>query len=378
VTVHDVLSQAVASKALAEIRGANSSWSHVFTPNVVIQGTQGWPQPDFIFKDVTTSVTLAGEFKPPAQTKREYLTGLGQAIAYTKDFNYAALVVPDSADSYPIGNHIHDVLNQPIYASVPLTLLTYDPSTLSQSNPNYVMARALTIRTDAVPTPAKLAGSFYAKWRDASPDELGFYLNFLYQESLLGGAGTVRDRAFARMWVLMTTGGVKNWSGQPRSVTNTPQGETAWGKNFRNFTAHLGWTMTEGFLTEEGLQALHIRHVYGADSQVFADLLARTLLLDGKHLMLINEIQQFQEAGPIASVEATYLADLELYLENKGLLQRNVGRHNAAVQGVARGFLKSEKTIWRNLQLISPRGARAFYPGIGYRFNWERITGLLI
>jgi hypothetical protein len=60
---------------------------------------------------------------------------------------------------------------------------------------------------------------------------------------------------------------------------------------------------------------------------MFMNAIARALLLDGKHLILMNAINDYQdmylsEHGPWAD-EAQWLMGVEDYLEDKGLLKRN-------------------------------------------------------
>jgi hypothetical protein len=143
---------------------------------------------------------------------------------------------------------------------------------------------------------------------------------------------------------------------------------------------HIGWAAADGKLTEEGLVALRIVHQYGSDSRIFLDELAKTLLLVGKHLVLINAINEFQDVQGAFAGEQQWLDAIEGHLEDEGLLKRNPGRHAAAIRHSARGFLKAEKTIWRNLDLIVPRGktgGRVYHPGRGFIFDWSRITSLL-
>ena len=132
---HDVLAFAVAAEAVRRIRTADTQWAHLFSPEVYPTSSRNWPMPDFVIVDDRNNTTIAAEFKPPNQTRREYLTGLGQAIAYTKDFTYSLLVVPEvSDDDYAIATHISDVLTQEVAHTVPVGILQYDPRRISPSN----------------------------------------------------------------------------------------------------------------------------------------------------------------------------------------------------------------------------------------------------
>ena len=374
---HDVLAFALASEAVRRIRQKDADWAPVLSQNVYPTSSRSWPVPDFVIVDQDQNLTAAAEFKPPRQTKREYLTGLGQALSYTKDFHYALLIVPDvSDDGYNIAEHIRQVLDQDVTDPLPVALLRYDSRTISPISASFDVLRRLDHRAVGPRNRPAVESSFWAKWRDASPNELGKFLEFLYEEGRQPAVtGTVRDRAFNRLWVEMVAGNTVHWSNRARRVN--PAYRVAWGKNYRNFITHLGWVTGDGSLTDAGLTALRIVHRYDSASRLFLDHIARATLMDGKHLVLINAINRFQDSVGMFDDEQRWLNSLEQHLEDEGLLDRNPGRHAAAVRGVARGFLKAEKTLWRNLELIIPRQARVYHPGRGFIFNWARITSIL-
>ena len=190
----------------------------------------------------------------------------------------------------------------------------------------------------------------------------------------------VRDRAFDKLWDSIQGAGVPNWSGVRRRYADTEKNKRGIAKNYRNFTFHIGWTEADGALTRAGLEAMHVGTLYGATSRPFIDEIARALLLAGKHLVLLNEITIYQDRlRPVSDVEA-WLDGLEAYLDQRGLLKRNVERGLAATRGEERGFLKAEKQLWRELGLTVPYGPAkklSFHPGRGMIFDWARITSLV-
>jgi hypothetical protein len=376
---HDVLAYAVAQEAVRRLRGGAEPWSALFSSNAYITASRVWPVPDFVLVDSASSLTIAAEFKPPLQTKREYLTGLGQAISYSKDFNYSLLVLPSIAgDGYLIANHVVDVLRQSSLSDVPVGILSYDPASFSPGSPSFTEAHFFAHRSTAPASPAHLDQSFYAKWREMCPQEILFYLSFCYDEMRHPSScsSTIRDRAFEKLWEEIQAGRVNHWAGGTRHYSASTK--TAVNKNYRNFLYHIGWIDADGSLTKEGLDSLHIGTLYGPSSRPFLDNVAISAMTAGKHLILFNAITEFQNAltGSFP-IEGDWLMQLELFLEQKGLLKRNPARGAAAVQGSARQFLKAEKQFWKNLGLIVPRGTRVFHPGRGFIFNWSRITDLL-
>lgn len=387
-TTHDLLAYSLATEAVSRIRRAEPPWPVLFSPSVHVTSSRAWPMPDFVVTDPTKGISGAAEFKPPDQTKREYLTGLGQACAYSKNFNYAFLIVPDIADDgYRIADHICGVMEQSEFANLPISLWSYDPSVVSPTVGTFTLRRFPAVRTGLPSAPAHLENSFYAKWREASPEELLTYLGHIFDEIRRPSAltGTIRDRAFERVWNDMQAGLLHHWGGEIRNAANTNTNKEAWRKNYRNFLSHIGWLEGSGVLTEAGFQGLRIGTKYDPFSVPFLDYLAKALLLDGKHLVLLRAINDFQESysrkhGDFDADERPWLDHLETHLEDIGLLKRNPGRAGAAVAGSPRGFFKAEKQIWKNLQLIVPYGPAAklvYHPRKGLRINWGRITDLI-
>jgi hypothetical protein len=376
---HDVLAFAVGTEAVRRVRAGLGPWNAIFSADSYITASRSWPMPDFVLVDSDKRITVAGEFKPPKQSKREYLTGLGQAVAYARDFDYGLLILPTIADDgYPIAAHVKSVLTQTPFATAPIGVLSYDPATLSPASPSFTELHFFTARVGSPASPAALDQSFYAKWREMSPEEAFFYLSFSYDEMRKPASSTasIRDLAFNRLWSKIQSGKVHHWAGGIRHYQNNTKMKTAVLKNYRNFLFHLGWTESNGSLTREGLKALHVGTIYGAGSRPFLDALATAALVEGKHLILFNAISEFQDTSTQAD-EQVWLQELESFLEDKGLLKRNPARAAAAVSGSARQFLKAEKQFWRKLELIIPRGARVFHPGRGFIFNWARVTSLL-
>ncbi len=375
-STHDVLAYAVATEAVRRLRIGAPPWSSIFSPSSYVTASRAWPVPDFVLLDDTNGLSVGAEFKPPLQTKREYLTGLGQALAYSRDFHYALLVLPTVADDgYPIADHVVSILTQPIMSGVPVGVLSYDPAKFSPSAPGFHEAHFFTVRTSVPIKLAQLDQSFYAKWREMSPQEAYLLLAHSYDEMRFPSLGTdtIRDRAFRRLWNDIQAGNVRHWGGGIRNYS--PSLRTGVSKNYRNFLFHLGWTESDGALTKAGLEALHVGTLYGYPSRPFSDAIAKAALMSGKHLILFNAIAEYQDGLSMPfPIESVWLDQLETFLENKGLLKRNPARAGILA---ARGFLKAEKQFWKSLELIVPHGARVFHPGRGFIFNWSRITELV-
>lgn len=378
---HDVLAYSAATEAVARLRAGQPPWNSLFSSSAYITASRTWPVPDFVLVDSGNNLTIAAEFKPPQQTKREYLTGLGQAISYSRDFHYSLLILPEiSDDGYAIANHVVGVLQQNALRDIPVGILSYDPAFFSPHSPSFTEAHFFNARTSTPTALAALDKSFYAKWREMSPEEALRLLSYCYDEMRSPSATTtsIRDRAFNRLWKDIQAGTLHHWAGSIRHYADTHKMMTAVSKNYRNFLFHIGWTESDGGLTKEGLEALHVGTLYGHASRPFLDVIAMAALIGGKHLILFNAISEYQDSlGSSFPNESGWLQGLESFLETKGLLKRNPARGAAAIQLSERQFLKAEKQFWKNLELIVPRGNRVFHPNRGLIFNWSRITDLI-
>ncbi|MBK5484673.1 hypothetical protein JFV29_22780 [Peribacillus sp. TH16] len=66
-----------------------------------------WPLADASLYDDNKKLSIGLEFKPPLESKRGCLTGLGQVIAYLNIFSSAILVLPEFIeDGFPIADYI--------------------------------------------------------------------------------------------------------------------------------------------------------------------------------------------------------------------------------------------------------------------------------
>ena len=85
---HDLMAHQASAALLGDLRAGKADWSHqrLSKKTTLWQGVTDWPRPDIAFEDRTTRASLAIEFKPPNQAKREYVTGLGQALTYLTEF----------------------------------------------------------------------------------------------------------------------------------------------------------------------------------------------------------------------------------------------------------------------------------------------------
>ena len=78
-----------------------------------------FPSPDAAFYDDVKKILVSFEFKPPTETKRGILTGLGQSIAYLNNCNLSYLVIPQKLEDFDIGNYMTDLFVNQIEDNLP-------------------------------------------------------------------------------------------------------------------------------------------------------------------------------------------------------------------------------------------------------------------
>lgn len=74
--LHDAMANEIGGFILRKIRESDTVWKQIFTANLNRIGCWDWPRPDIVLIDNNLNATYANKFKPPFQSKREYLTGL--------------------------------------------------------------------------------------------------------------------------------------------------------------------------------------------------------------------------------------------------------------------------------------------------------------
>jgi hypothetical protein len=363
--VHNAMAQAVSVGLLKALRnGTATDWAtaRLTTKSILWQGIADWPRPDIAFEDPITKATLALEFKPPNQTKREYVTGLGQMLTYLEDFEFAGLVLPEkAADGFPIALHIAGVIDREL-SDRPLTLMSYgsDVDVLTVHRP-------LSDRPGPVfePPGKRRRGTFWAYWRDLSNYDLLEMLRIAD-----ASPGHSFEQSYATFWDrFVVKGKAKTWEGAFRKKSKTAKMEPEL-INAQYSMRHCGLINGEGDLTLEGLDLLHVGKIYGADSDAFRTELARRVLLDGNHLELILWIEeQSRQIKPSKKRQSgEFLGCIDRALEKSGVIPP---------RGVVNGkphFFRDESKLWNKLGLLRRKTAsQYFFPGEGFRFDWRAI-----
>lgn len=368
---HNLMAYEAGESLLAAVRAGNAPWAGGrLTPQANHwPGIIDWPVPDRIFED-SAGATLAVEFKPPGQSKREYVTGLGQTLTYLRTFKFAALVLPvKTTDGYLIADYLQGVLNEQYAGALPVALFSYDVA------PAQLTALvSLRDRVGAAPQlPATTRRAFWAYVRDASYFDVFDILCEMDTRNLRF------VNAYARFWNRKrVTGHALTLDGTPRVPKNhrfseQNQGDVAERTNANLLMRHTGLIDADGRVTEAGYQLLRHGKVYTPQSESFVQMFGHRLLTVGRHLDLILWVERYQRHMPAAQKQnhPDFKHGLDEGLEHDGFIR-------AAPQGQAKEtFIRDEPKYWNQLGFLEATGARYFHPGIGYVFDWRTIVSMV-
>jgi hypothetical protein len=363
-TTHDEMAFEIARIMRDNVVSGKRPWSNQYGSSIVITSSSGWPVPDFIFDDRATNITHSFEFKPPDQTRREYILGLGQALSYLNHFSYASLIVPEESQNFLISEYLEHLI---INASLKIGLISYEPDDLS----------ALKIR---VPNPRIPPGPlqrairpgkvFWAFWMDQSVHE--FYLMLKESYELRSKKENIQEEVFQKVFNMMIEGKTYNNSGRLRKLRKNIK-FSSWFLNYRLPFIHCNLWTSEGKLTLIGNRIKTIGDTYGWDSIEFRNALSRAYLEKGKHLLLMKYIWNIQIESINKRISFRRKEDFLNHLANE-LLNMGFGR---SLRGVRRNLQAMESLWGGGLRLLRKRGNSYYFPNFGFIFDWGKITSIL-
>jgi hypothetical protein len=170
----------------------------------------------------------------------------------------------------------------------------------------------------------------------------------------------------------------KNWEGTPREKTDNDTNRRSEKQNYKIPLFQLGLIeQSEGRLTVEGYKLISIGKIFGLNSSIYNDYLTKLVLIEGKHLILIQDLENFKNQASASSLanQEQFRIDFELFLENNNSIgTRKPGR---TTTGNKVSYIRDEFKLWNKLGLIKSTGMRYYVPGRGVEFNWSRITDIL-
>jgi len=360
---HDEMAFEIARTIREFVLKGYNPWKKLYAPTIVITSSSDWPEPDFVFDD-RKGITYGFEFKPPEQVRREYLLGVGQAVAYLNHFSHSTLILPKTAENFKIAEYVSDLVHK-----IPLKIgvITYNPDDFND----------LEL---LVPYPAKPVGPlerkasvgkvFWAFWMDESIHE--FYLMLKKSYELRRKRGDIKEEVFSYVFNLMKQGKTYANDGKPRRL-GAKLKFSSWFLNYRLPFLHCSLWSLDGKPTLIGTRILSVGDTYGWDSEEFRNALAKAYLTIGKHLLLMKYIWDIQTDAITKGKKHETTKEYLDFMANE-LMKRGFGR---AHRGVLRN-LKAMISLWGGgFHILKTRGKSYYFKGFGLVPDWGRITTIL-
>ena len=432
--IHHTMSYQVSNILLDKWRNKESGWDNIVSEDVRLLRTKAvFPIPDATFYDYQNERGIAIEFKPSTESKRGILTGLGQSLVYLNNYSIVYLVFPETVEGHNISEYMLETFNKlDLNKKIPLGLISYNPNDINDIK---LLAEINVEKGDISTTKESDPGTYWATFRDTYPDAIWRILDIaynmevdeedrkskvwdrFYKEYLL----PIPDEFFEKddidsdLWIESIKTykwnkdekqfiGKKDLKEAKEAIESGekditlvlseikekfmhPSGQDNKSdqlkKNNFNFINHLGLLDDQANLTTIGLDLHRIGKLYGSTSSMFIDYLAKIVLIEGKHLDLILEVDEIIKSN-IRSKSNKNEAIENLYeiMDAQGKIKKNPNRKQNETDEekptTKRKFLDSEQQLWGKLGILEKEGISYFIEGKGYNFNWSRITSLLM
>ena len=360
---HDEMAFEIARTIRELVLKGVDPWRTLYRPTVVITSSSEWPEPDFVFDD-RRGMTYSFEFKPPEQVRREYLLGLGQAVAYLTHFSHSTLILPQTAENFNIAEYISSIVR-----SLPLKIavIAYEPTDVRQLK---VLVPYPSQPAGPLEKKAAVGKVFWAFWMDESIHE--FYLMLKRSYELRNQPDDIKEKVFKDVFMLMQQGKTYANDGTPRRLGRRLK-FSSWFLNYRLPFLHCGLWSLDGKPTIIGTRILSIGDTYGWDSEEFRNALAKAYLINGRHLLLLK-----------------YIWDIQINMLNSDKKHQTQNEYLSKVADelMKRGFGRAHRGVRRNLQamislwgggfkILKTRKHSYYFKGFGLVPDWGKITTIL-
>lgn len=373
-----------------------------------------FPAPDATFIDPKNELTITMEFKPPTVSKREILTGLGQVLSYLDFSSISYLAIPEIIEGFDMKNYMCNFFeDRKINLNFPIGLVVYknsDPSDLE-----------IVKEVDDTIIPKKIlkeinTGSYWATYKDSNPHTAWLLLDIAYNlepsvdrkdkiwEEFFDNYYCPKDKRYNAEECLSNIihwndGYNKGFSERFKPIKNEysdgsltlieltqkiddiigkeKKGDSlykSYSKNRMPFLSHLGLWDEQYYLTDLGYELHKIGKIHGPNSNVFKDRLAKLILIEGKHLDLILDIENSTRNINFKSIGEAKKAVSD-QLEEKRLIKRNPKR--SPDPSKAKDDFESEFQLWNKLGFVLKEGKSFYIKNKGFNFNWSEITRIL-
>jgi hypothetical protein len=107
---HHIFAKVATDEILIKFKKAEWKCANGYGQDFYRVGTSvDFPSPDAAFYDPKNKIIVSFEFKPPTETKRGILTGVGQSIAYLQDSDISYLIAPRMLENYHLVQYLNNL-----------------------------------------------------------------------------------------------------------------------------------------------------------------------------------------------------------------------------------------------------------------------------
>lgn len=287
---------------------------------------------------------------------------------------YDACVVCFGAADLMDAHFLIESIESDRLSSLPIGVVVYD------KNLKVICLRPFTVAINsAIKKTETEWKSYWCWWRDTSQYEVAILLRLSEEFDTFTG-DIYTEKVYPRFFDMMIAGQTKMWDGKPRSKKYSPASFKAEKQNYKIPMVQLGfWDAATGHITEKGRKLLAVIENNGESSDVYFDCLAKIILLDGKHLDLVKDLEEFQKncAQIIPETSAEFFVLFDCYMSDKKSL--GTRKPSAVKTGAKKAYVRDEPKLWNKLGMLNTQGkARYYVPFVGLAFDWNRINSILL
>jgi hypothetical protein len=410
-TAHNNLARDAAECMLYNWKHGEWSNEHISQNIFLSKSPTMFPAPDGSFRDPDNELLIAVEFKPASETKRGILTGLGQCIAYLNKYSVSYFICPEYVEGFKIDTFIDSIFEKnKLNEKIPVGLISYnnnDPTKLTLLRD--ISTNNITLNKSQMPRDTR----YWAKYIDTTPNLIWLILDLAFKTESTGDRRKIIWESFFNKYYFPINkrnqfeafeSEIKLWDRKPmkpfskilidlnRKIVQGLSHEEArrilaqkinpnstqdnlfnsYRKNYFPFIDHLGLWDDNANLTDLGYELHKNGKLNGSTSNAFKDCLAKIILIQGKHLDLILDIEKATRNQDFKTSEEARIHAYNL-LETKGLVKKN---ENRSIEGNKKYF-SNEMQLWSHLNILVKDSNRYFIPKKGFTFNWEEITRII-
>lgn len=288
--------------------------------------------------------------------------------------SYSGCIVCFGLDSLCNASDFVSAIDNKGLEKLPISVLVYD------NDLNMNILRQMEIPTNiGVARSSSEQKSYWCWWRDASQYEVATLLELseLYDEE---EGDIYTNHVYPIFFEMMIDGKTKKWDGTARVKKYSKSSYKAEKQNYKIPMCQLGfWDADTGHLTVKGKSLLGVVKKYGSESSEFFDCLAKIILIDGKHLDLIKDLDEFQKGCPELMPEKSdeFFVLFDDYMMNKNSM--GTRKPSAVKTGAKKAYIRDEPKLWNKLGIVITYGKSRYFKSFqGIQFNWKRINEILL